>query len=94
MHQQMLKYLSRMRRKQDLERKARTLSKHLTVTYFKATERLRTTHILSNLFVPCDLEKLCNFADVVVLLRVTKDTVPSYRTVMYRTVPYRTELCY
>jgi len=55
MPQQMLKYLSRMRRKQDLNAKAKTLSKRLTAKLFESRKMPPSTHILSNLFVPCDI---------------------------------------
>jgi hypothetical protein len=82
MPQQMLKYLSRMRRKQDLKTKARTLSIQLTVFFFESRRAPPATHNLSNLFVPCDLEKFCNISQT---LR-SNTSYEGYRTIMYGTV--------
>ena len=81
----MLKYMPRMRRKQDLNKKARTLSKRLTAKLFESRKTPSITHIMSTI--------LCSLRYFVIRGRcgLTNDTV-QYCTVLYcvtTTVRYR-----
>ena len=102
MPQQMLKYLSRTRRKKTKIKQPEPFLNDSPFSYLKAAERLRQTHIQCNLFVPCDMaSKFCNSPTLRsqdCYLTVLYDT--GYRTVLYfvicvtATVRYRTSVRY